>query len=147
MKKVAFLLFDIVAAIVAYSLALWMKNGFKIDNIPSEQYAGFLRVILIIIALTIIISLIFRVSELFKSWSVKGEAILTFAACLLIMIIAMGVALYLEIQMPILFYISGFLIMYVIIQVEKLIARTFRTVKTAVVKDTAKDSDDLSEKG
>ncbi len=136
MKKAAFLLFDIVVAVVAYSLALWLKHGCNMKDIPSEQYAGFVRVVLIIIALTIIISLMFRVSELFKSRSIKGESILTFVACLLIMFIAMGVALYIDVQMPILFYIMGFLIMYVIIQVEKLIARAFRTVKTVDREET-----------
>ncbi len=112
-KKLLILLADMVAVIISYGAALWLRFDLSMDRIPREYLHGYGLYLPAAIVFTWLIFTIFR---LYKSiWVYAGipEMLRTFGATALVAVICGLISGFFLIRMPMGFYLMGWVFLFI----------------------------------
>ena len=131
-KRLIILITDILAVILAYGLALWLRFDMRYFQIPDEYLNGYMYYVIMACIVTIAC---YTVAKLYRSvWTYAGvsEVLRTFAASVLSALIT-GIVFTLSVrQMPISFYLVGWGLMFGFTAAIRLM---YRLLRRAIVRN------------
>ena len=125
-KRLIILIADILAVILAYGLALWLRFDMRYSSIPEEYLRGFMYYVILASVITIAS---YSVAKLYRSvWTYAGvsEVLRTFVASIVAAAIT-GIAFSISVtRMPISFYLVGWGLMFGFTAAIRLMYRLLR---------------------
>ena len=125
-KRLIILITDILAVILAYGLALWLRFDMRYSSIPGEYLRGFMYYVILASVITIAS---YSVAKLYRSvWTYAGisEVLRTFVASIVAAAIT-GIAFSISVtRMPISFYLVGWGLMFGFTAAIRLMYRLLR---------------------
>lgn len=125
-KRLIILITDILAVILAYGLALWLRFDMRYSSIPEEYLRGFMYYVILASVITIAS---YSVAKLYRSvWTYAGvsEVLRTFVASIVAAAIT-GIAFSISVtRMPISFYLVGWGLMFGFTAAIRLMYRLLR---------------------
>ena len=125
-KRLIILIADILAVILAYGLALWLRFDMRYSNIPGEYLRGFMYYVILASVITIAS---YSVAKSYRSvWTYAGisEVLRTFVASIVAAAIT-GIAFSISVtRMPISFYLVGWGLMFGFTAAIRLMYRLLR---------------------
>lgn len=137
-KRLIILIADILAVILAYGLALWLRFDLRYSKIPDQYLTGYMYYAVIACVITIAC---YMIAKLYRSvWTYVGvsEVLRTFAASITAAVIT-GITFSVSVtRMPISFYLVGWALMFGFTAAIRLMYRMLR--RALMRSESARDA-------
>ena len=111
-RKLLIMIADILAFLLSFGLALWLRFDFHIMSVPREFLIGYAYFCSIGIVIMLVV---YKLMKLYESiWSYAGisEVVKTFFASLIVAVLTVAVNLMAVGRMPIAFYCMGWILLF-----------------------------------
>ncbi|MBB5265395.1 FlaA1/EpsC-like NDP-sugar epimerase [Catenibacillus scindens] len=125
-KKMVIIIADILAVVLSYGAALWLRFDLHMTAIPGQYLRGYGLYIPLSVAVLLIVYTIFRLYKSIWIYAGLSELIRTFFASLITAALSGIVSAVLLIRMPMGFYLMGWVFLFLLTAFIRISYRLFR---------------------